>query len=110
MASAPDVTTDLTTAITESLSIAENNLHELMKKQGDFVRKLKAEKASKEQVCLSIFLVQTKNSFEKIDAAVAKLLDLKQQIAALQGTDGEEGPGGEKLLKTPRVNHPTRHT
>lgn len=46
--------------------------------------------------------------FEKIDAAVAKLLDFKQKLTAQQGADGEEGPGGEKLLKTPRVNSPTR--
>ncbi len=42
---------------------------------------------------------------EKIDAAIAKLLDLKKQLAALQGLDGDEAAaGGEKLLKTPRVN------
>lgn len=43
--------------------------------------------------------------FEKIDEAVAKLLDLKKQLAEHQGADGEEaGPGGEKLLKNPRVS------
>lgn len=31
------------------------------------------------------------------------MLDLKQQLATQQGLDGEEGAGGEKLLKTPRV-------
>jgi hypothetical protein len=43
--------------------------------------------------------------FVQIDEAIAKLLDLKKQLAAQQGLDGEESAaGGEKLLKTPRVN------
>lgn len=50
MASASDITTDLTTAVSNSLSITENNLPDLIKKQGDIVRKLKAEKAAKEEV------------------------------------------------------------
>ncbi len=46
-----------------------------------------------------------KKVFDKIDEAVAKLIDLKKQLADHQGADGEEaGPGGEKLLKTPRVS------
>ncbi len=49
---------------------------------------------------------KTELLFEKIDAAIAKLLDLKKQLAALQGLDGDEtATGGEKLLKTPRVNY-----
>jgi hypothetical protein len=33
-------------------------------------------------------------------------VNLKQQLAALQGLDGEESAAsGEKLLKTPRVNY-----
>ena len=51
MASAIDVTTDLTTAVSNSLSITDNNLPDLIKKQGDLVRKLKADKAPKEEVC-----------------------------------------------------------
>lgn len=51
MASAPDVTTDLTTAVSNSLSINDNNLPDLIKKQGDLVRKLKADKVPKEEVC-----------------------------------------------------------
>jgi WHEP-TRS domain len=51
MASVSDVTTDLTTAVSNSLSITDNNLPDLIKKQGDLVRKLKADKAPKEEVC-----------------------------------------------------------
>lgn len=51
MASAPDVTTDLTTAVSDSLSITDNNLPDLIKKQGDLVRKLKADKVPKAEVC-----------------------------------------------------------
>jgi histidyl-tRNA synthetase len=87
MATSSDSTAELASAVSDNLSLTDNDLSDLIKIQGDIVRKLKAEKVSK----------------EKIDEAVAKLVNLKQQLAALQGLDGEESAaGGEKLLKTPR--------
>jgi hypothetical protein len=88
MATSSDSTTDLASTIENTLLITENDLSDLIKIQGDIVRKLKTEKAPK----------------DKIDEAVKKLLDLKKQHADKQGGEGEEGAAsGEKLLKTPRV-------
>ncbi len=50
MATSSDSTTDLTSEIS-GISLTENDLSDLIKIQGDIVRKLKAEKAPKEQVC-----------------------------------------------------------
>lgn len=61
------------------MSEGKEKIQELIKVQGEVVRKLKAEKASK----------------EKIDEEVAKLLELKAQL-----NDGE--PPGKITLKTPK--------
>jgi hypothetical protein len=50
MATSSDSTTDLASEIS-GISLTENDLSDLIKIQGDIVRKLKAEKAPKEQVC-----------------------------------------------------------
>ena len=43
----------------------------------------------------------------QIDAAVAKLVELKKELASHQETNGEDATaGGEKILKTPRVSSP----
>ncbi|CAF0737849.1 unnamed protein product [Rotaria sp. Silwood1] len=81
------MTTNLASAISTGLSITDNDLNDLIKIQGDLVRKLKADKASSEQ----------------ITEAVNKLISLKKELANHQATNGEEpSTGGEKLLKTPR--------
>ncbi|CAF3336495.1 unnamed protein product [Rotaria sp. Silwood1] len=81
------MTTNLASAISTGLSITDNDLNDLIKIQGDLVRKLKADKASSEQ----------------INEAVNKLISLKKELADHQATNGEEpSAGGEKLLKTPR--------
>ncbi|CAF3340770.1 unnamed protein product [Rotaria sp. Silwood1] len=81
------MTTNLASAISTGLSITDNDLNDLIKIQGDLVRKLKADKASSEQ----------------INEAVNKLISLKKELANHQATNGEEpSTGGEKLLKTPR--------
>lgn len=54
MATNSDSTTNLATAVATSLTVTDNDLSDLIKIQGDIVRKLKAEKAPKEEVCLSI--------------------------------------------------------
>ncbi|CAF2989744.1 unnamed protein product [Rotaria socialis] len=81
-------TTNLESAISTGLSITENDLNDLIKIQGDLVRKLKAEKVPAEQ----------------IKEAVAKLVSLKQELAAHHlAVNGEEKTtGGDKLLKCPR--------
>lgn len=91
MATSVDTTNNLASAVANTLSITDNDLLDLIKIQGDLVRKLKAEKVSKEQ----------------IDAAVAKLLELKKELASHQETNGEDATaGGDKILKTPRVSIP----
>jgi len=54
MATNSDTTTNLASAVSASLSVTDNDLSDLIKIQGDIVRKLKAEKVPKEQVCYSI--------------------------------------------------------
>jgi translation initiation factor 1 (eIF-1/SUI1) len=54
MATNSDSTTNLASAIATSLSLSDNDLSDLIKIQGDIVRKLKGEKAPKEQVCYLI--------------------------------------------------------
>ena len=51
MAANGDPTTNLASAVLANLTVTDNDLSDLIKIQGDIVRKLKAEKASKEQVC-----------------------------------------------------------
>jgi hypothetical protein len=51
MATNSDSTTNLASAITANLTITDTDLLDLIKIQGDLVRKLKAEKAPTEQVC-----------------------------------------------------------
>ncbi len=51
MATSSDSTADLASAISENLSLTGNDLSDLIKIQGDIVRKLKGEKAPKEKVC-----------------------------------------------------------
>ena len=98
---------DLASAVSNSLSVSDNDLSDLIKIQGDIVRKLKSRESS-ERTGLSLTYLNFGNKivlFGQIDEAVTKLLDLKNQLAAHQGANGEEtGTGGEKLLKTPRVN------
>jgi hypothetical protein len=53
MATSLDTTDNLASAVTETLSITDNDLLDLIKIQGDLVRKLKTDKAPKEQVCSS---------------------------------------------------------
>ncbi|CAF5145425.1 unnamed protein product, partial [Rotaria magnacalcarata] len=81
-------TTNLESAISTGLSITDNDLNDLIKIQGDLVRKLKAEKAPAEQ----------------IKEAVAKLVSLKQELAAHHlAVNGEATTtGGNKLLQCPR--------
>ncbi|CAF0909089.1 unnamed protein product [Adineta steineri] len=88
MATNSDSMTSITSAIANSLKVTDNDLSDLIKIQGDLVRKLKTEKAPSEQV----------------KEAVDKLLSLKKELAAHQAANGEEeeATGGEKLLKTPR--------
>jgi hypothetical protein len=50
MATSSDSTTNLASAVETNLSLTDNDLSDLIKIQGDIVRKLKAEKASKAQV------------------------------------------------------------
>ncbi len=54
MATNSDTTTNLASAVSASLSVTDNDLSDLIKIQGDIVRKLKAEKVPKEQVCYLI--------------------------------------------------------
>ncbi|CAF2701556.1 unnamed protein product [Rotaria sp. Silwood2] len=87
MATNPDPTTNLESTISTGLSITDNDLNDLIKIQGDLVRKLKADKAPSEQ----------------ITEAVDKLKNLKKELTDRQAANGEESTaGGEKLLKTPR--------
>ncbi len=51
MATCSDSTADLASAVSNNLSVTDNDLSDLIKIQGDIVRKLKAEKVPKEQVC-----------------------------------------------------------
>ncbi len=60
MATNSDSTTNLASAIATSLSLSDNDLSDLIKIQGDIVRKLKAEKASKEKVCYLFFVIKNK--------------------------------------------------
>ncbi len=50
MTTSSDSTTNLASAVETNLSLTDNDLSDLIKIQGDIVRKLKAEKASKAQV------------------------------------------------------------
>jgi len=50
MATNSDSTTNLASAVATNLSLTDNDLSDLIKIQGDIVRKLKGEKAPKEQV------------------------------------------------------------
>lgn len=59
MATSADTTNGLASEVAASLSITENDLMDLIKIQGDLVRKLKADKAPKEDVSL----VETKFFF-----------------------------------------------
>ncbi|CAF0750509.1 unnamed protein product [Rotaria sordida] len=82
-----NTTTNLESAISTGLLITDNDLNDLIKIQGDLVRKLKAEKAPSEQ----------------ITEAINKLVSLKKELSDHQAINGEEQTaGGEKLLKTPR--------
>lgn len=110
MATSADTTNGLASEVAASLSITENDLMDLIKIQGDLVRKLKADKAPKEDVSLvetkfffSFFLTRNFLSTQ-IDKAVAKLISLKKEHADRLAANGdEETIGGEKSLKTPRV-------
>lgn len=50
MATNSDSTTNLESELSTGLSLSDNDLNDLIKIQGDLVRKLKAEKSSPEQV------------------------------------------------------------
>ena len=50
MATSSDSTVDPASVNLENLSVTDNDLSDLIKIQGDIVRKLKAEKAPKEKV------------------------------------------------------------
>jgi hypothetical protein len=52
MATCSDPTAELASAVSDNLSLTDNDLSDLIKIQGDIVRKLKAEKVSKEKVCV----------------------------------------------------------
>jgi hypothetical protein len=52
MATSSDSTAELASAVSDNLSITDNDLSDLIKIQGDIVRKLKAEKVSKAKVCV----------------------------------------------------------
>lgn len=79
--------TNVATDGVASLSLSDNDISESIKKQGDVVRKLKAEKAPAEQ----------------ITEAVNKLLSLKKELSDRQGANGdEETAGGDKILKPPK--------
>lgn len=87
MATSEDTTNGLASDVAASLSITDTDLMDLIKIQGDLVRKMKAEKAPKEE----------------IEKAVAKLISLKKEHADHLAANGEEeAAGGEKILKTPR--------
>ncbi|UJR33573.1 hypothetical protein I4U23_021011 [Adineta vaga] len=87
MATNSDSLANLSSTMATTMSITDTDLSDLIKIQGDLVKKLKAEKASKEQ----------------IDEAVKKLLALKQELADHQAANGEEAStAADKLLKTPR--------
>jgi hypothetical protein len=60
MATCFDSTADLASAVSNNLSVTDNDLSDLIKIQGDIVRKLKAEKASKEKVCYLFFVIKNK--------------------------------------------------
>lgn len=79
--------TNVATDGVASLSLSDNDISESIKKQGDVVRKLKAEKAPAEQ----------------ITEAVNKLLSLKKELSDRQGANGdEETAGSDKILKPPK--------
>lgn len=54
MATNSDSTTNLAAAVSAGLTVTDNDLSDLIKIQGDIVRKLKGEKAPKAQVCYLI--------------------------------------------------------
>jgi hypothetical protein len=65
MATNSDSTTNLSSAITNTLTITDNDLADLIKIQGDLVRKLKAEKAPAEQVCYLIYIAIKENDLNR---------------------------------------------
>ena len=50
MATSSDSTADLASTVANTLTLTENDISDLIKIQGDIVRKLKNEKVPKEQV------------------------------------------------------------
>ncbi|CAF1380188.1 unnamed protein product [Rotaria sordida] len=87
MATNSNTTTNLESAISTGLLITDNDLNDLIKIQGGFVRRLKAEKAASEQ----------------ITEAINKLTSLKKELCNRQAVDSEEQTaGGVNLLKTPK--------
>ncbi|CAF1661705.1 unnamed protein product, partial [Adineta ricciae] len=87
MATNSDSSSNLASEMATAMTLTDTDLSDLIKIQGELVRKLKGEKASKDQ----------------IQEAVNKLLELKKAHEAQQkanGEDEESSAGG--LLKTPR--------
>lgn len=56
MATNSDSTTSLASTMATNLIITDNDLSDLIKIQGDLVRKLKADKTPAEQVCYLIII------------------------------------------------------
>lgn len=77
------------TAMSDTQQQKKLELTQSIESQGQKIRQLKAEKAEK----------------SVIDAEVAALLDLKKQLAVLEGTDGKSGKAAKTsfTLKTPKV-------